>query len=259
MACRYNANMPAGQTPHKAARRRKPQMTLDRVLSRWGVASRAAAAEWIRAGRVTVAGRVERNPLAWVEPASQIVRLDRRQLRAARKAYWAMNKPAGVITSHGDPRGRRTVYDLLPAGQHWLFPVGRLDQDTTGLLLLTNDSIFAERITNPVAKVAKTYRVKVNGLPADAALDQLRQGVDLGRGERSQPAHVTRVRDNGRFAWIEVTIAEGKNRQVRRMVSAIGYRVLKLTRIRIGQLELGGLAPGQMRPIAPRDVFGPAR
>lgn len=234
-------------------------MTLDRVLSRLGLASRAAAAVMIQAGRVTVDGRIERNPLASVEPARQAVRLDRRRLRAAPKVYWAMNKPAGVITSHGDPHGRRTIYDLLPPGQRWVFPVGRLDQDTTGLLLLTNDSIFAERITNPALKVAKTYLVKLNALATPDAVAQLRAGVDLGRGERSQPAQVRPIRDNGRLSWLEVTIAEGKNRQVRRMMAAMGYRVLKLTRTRIGRLELGGLGPGQIRPITPAAVFGMQR
>lgn len=252
-------NTSAARPPHKAARRQKPQMTLDRVLSRLGLASRAAAAEMIEAGRVTVDGRIERNPLAWVEPARQTVRLDRRRLRAARKVYWAMNKPAGVITSHGDPRGRRTIYDLLPPGERWVFPVGRLDQDTTGLLLLTNDSIFAERITNPGSKLPKAYQVKLNALATPEAVAQLRGGLDIGRGERSQPAQVRPLRDNGRLSWLEVTIAEGKNRQVRRMMAAVGYRVLKLTRTRIGHLDLAGLAPGQIRPITPADVFGPRR
>lgn len=253
---RYNADMPKPKPVHKAARRKKPEMTLDRVLSRYGVASRGEAAGMIRAGRVTVNGRTERNPLAWVAPGQAVVRLDGRRLKVARRVYWAMNKPADCITSHGDPKGRRTVYDLLPPGKRWLFPVGRLDQDTTGLLLLTNDSVFAERITNPGSKVEKAYLVKLNGLATEEAMARLRQGVDIGRGEQSGPAHVKLARDNGRVSWLEITIAEGKNRQVRRMVEAVGYRVLKLTRIRIGKLELSGLAPGKMRQIRPEEVVG---
>ncbi|MGH9534838.1 MAG: pseudouridine synthase [Terriglobales bacterium] len=243
---------------HKPARRKKPEMTLDRALSRYGLASRSAAAVMIRAGRVTVDGRVERNPLAWVAPGRAVLRLDRRRLTAARRVYWAINKPAGCITSHGDPSGRRTIYDLLPPGQRWLFPVGRLDQDTTGLLLLTNDSVFAERITNPGSKVEKAYLVKLNGLATVEAMARLRAGVDIGQGESSSAARVELARENPRVSWLEVTIAEGKNRQVRRMMAAVGYRVLKLTRIRIGRLALGGLAPGAMRAIRPEDVLGRA-
>lgn len=243
--------------PHKPARRRKPEMTLDRLLSRRGIASRREAAELIAAGRVRVDGKPVRDPLHWVAPATATVTLDRAPLKAARRLYFALHKPKGYLTSHGDPRGRKTVYDLLPpplAGQ-WLFPVGRLDLDTTGLLLLTNDSVFAERITNPATKVAKTYLTKINGLIRPEELDRLRAGLDIGRGERSGPARAEIVRDNGHFHWIELEIQEGKNRQVRRMFAALGYRVLKLTRIRIGKLNLASLTPGSLRPIAPGDVL----
>jgi 23S rRNA pseudouridine2605 synthase len=256
-----------GRGAHKPARRHKPKLTLDRALSRFGIASRADAAVMIRSGRVTIDGRRVVEPLTWVEPAVQRIRLDGRRLQGARKVYYALHKPRGAITSHGDPRGRATIYDLPSVAalsrsgrqSDWLFPVGRLDQDTSGLLLLTNDSVFAERITNPATKVAKTYLVKINGMLPPQVLDRLRAGLDIGRGESSGPAKVTWLRDNGRFCWIELEITEGKNRQVRRMIQALGYEVLKLARIRIGRLQLAALAPGELRPIRPADVFGGIR
>lgn len=251
-------NRPAANSAriHKPARRQKPEMTLDRLLSRYGVASRREAAALIAAGRVRVNGQVVRDPLRWIAPASANVTLDLERLKPARKLYFALSKPKGYLTSHGDPRGRKTVYGLLPPElqRKWLFPVGRLDQDTSGLLLFTNDSIFAERITNPASKVAKAYLAKINGRISAEQLGRLRAGLEIGRGERSGPAKAEVVRDNGRFCWIELEIHEGKNRQVRRMFQALGYEVLKLTRTRIGKLELGGLAPGTLRPIRPSDV-----
>lgn len=262
-------------------------MTLDRVLSRWGVASRTVAAEMIRAGRVTVDRKTETDPTRWIDIRRQRVGLDGKPLQAPPPLYIALNKPRGYLTSHGDPQGRPTVYDLL-ARQHqqapavlegkppkglrtrqrrrllseatreakWLFPVGRLDQDTTGLLLLTNDSLFAEQVTNPLTKVAKTYLVKVNALLLPEELEQLRQGLDLGRGERSGPAEVTWLRDNGHFCWLELVIREGKNRQIRRMIEALGHTVLKLTRVKIGALALGDLPVGGWKEIRPEEVLG---
>jgi len=271
----------------KPARADKPEMTLDRVLSRWGIASRTVAAEMIRAGRVTVDRTTETDPQRWIDIRRQRIGLDGKLLQPPQPLYIALNKPKGYLTSHGDPQGRPTVYDLL-AGQHeqaptvldnghreglktrqrrrllgeatreakWLFPVGRLDQDTTGLLLMTNDSLFAEQVTNPLTKVAKTYLVKVNALLSPEQLEQLRQGLDLGRGERSGPAQVTWLRDNGHFCWIELVIHEGKNRQVRRMIEALGHTVLKLTRVRIGALDLADLPAGRWKEIRPEDVLG---
>ncbi len=222
--------------------------------------SRAQAAEAIRAGRVSLHGRRVTEPLTWVEAREPNLRLDGRRLKNAPRQYWAMHKPKGVLTAHGDSRGRATVYDLiarkLNLGQEgkWLFPVGRLDLDSSGLLLLTNDSIFAERITQPATKVPKTYLVKVNAIVDEAGLARLRQGVDLGRGERSGPAQIQYLGDNGRFCRLEITITEGKNRQVRRMLDALGHTVLKLVRTRIGKLELADLPPGEFRRIRPDQI-----
>ncbi|HVA63393.1 MAG TPA: pseudouridine synthase [Terriglobales bacterium] len=238
----------------KPARHDKPEMTLDRALSRAGVASRTAAAALIAAGRVQVAGRLVRDPQAWVAPARQAILLDGKRLRQPRPEYYALHKPMGYITSHGDPQGRPTIYDLLPADEGWLFSVGRLDQDTSGLLLVTNDSVFAERVANPRSHVAKTYHVRLEAALAEAELGQLQSGLDIGRGERSGPARAARRAGPAGEQWIELEIHEGKNRQVRRMVEALGHQVLALVRVRIGKLELGRLASGKLRAISPGDV-----
>ncbi len=252
--------MPSTPLRQKPARRHKPELTLDRLLSRSGLMSRAQAAEAIRAGRVSLQGRRISDPLTWVEAKDPSLRLDGRRLKNAPRQYWVMHKPKGVLTAHGDARGRKTVYDLiaqkLRLGQEgkWLFPVGRLDLDSSGLLLLTNDSIFAERITQPATKVPKTYLVKVNAIVDEAGLARLRQGLDIGRGERSGPAEINYIGDNGRFCRLEITLTEGKNRQVRRMLEALGHTVLKLVRTRIGKLELADLPPGEFRKIRPDQI-----
>lgn len=234
-------------------------MTLDRALSRAGIASRTEAARIIAAGRVRVEGQVVRDPSVWVAPARQRLELDGQPLRQRRLVYLALHKPVGYITSHGDPEGRKTIYSLLGEQAPWLFPVGRLDRDTSGLLLLTNDSDFAERVSNPAQKIPKTYRVKVRPELKGTALQRLREGLDIGRGERAAPARVALLRTNPRFCWIELEIAEGKNRQVRRMIEALGHRVERLVRVRIGALELGTLQPGEVRTIRPGDVLGPVK
>lgn len=232
-------------------------MTLDRALSRAGIASRTEAARIIAAGRVRVEGQVVRDPGVWVAPSRQRLDLDGKPLQPRQLLYLALHKPVGFITSHGDPEGRKTIYSLLGEQAPWVFPVGRLDRDTSGLLLLTNDSDFAERITNPAQKIPKTYRVKVRPELKQTALQRLRDGLEIGRGECTAPARVALLRANPRFCWIELEIAEGKNRQVRRMIEALGHRVERLVRVRIGALELGAMSPGEARAIRPAEVLGP--
>ena len=145
----------------------KSTMTLDRVLSRFGVASRTAAREAILAGRLKVNGGVVRDPELWVRPERDVIHFDRARLKPARKIYLLFYKPRGVVTSHGDPKGRRTVYGSLGKNRRWVFPVCRLDQDTSGLLLLTNDTEFADFVTNPQSLIPKTYLVKTSGLISD--------------------------------------------------------------------------------------------
>lgn len=232
----------------------KSTMTLDRVLSRHGLASRTVAREAIRAGRIKVNGRVVRDPEHWVEIPRDIVHLDGERLKRARRVYLLFYKPKGVITSHGDPEGRKTVYDYLDENRQWVSPVGRLDKDTSGLLLLTNDTEFADFVTHPESRVAKTYLVKLNGLMSDAVMGRLAAGVEMKRGDWAKPQSVRRVEDRGKYTWLEVVLTEGKNREVRRMIEAVGFKVLKLVRTRIGPLTLEGLEIGKWRRLTPAEV-----
>jgi pseudouridine synthase len=236
------------------AARGKPRVTLDRVLSRAGIASRSTTREWIEAGRVKVNGRVVRNPDHWVETGKDHVRFDGNPVSQEKKVYVALNKPAGVVTSHGDNRSRPTVYDLLRKLDRWVFPVGRLDMDTSGLLILTNDTRFGEELLNPASKIPKTYYVKVAGVMDPGKYFDLAFGLDIGRGETSRGAIVREVRRSEKYTWFELSISEGKNRQVRRMCEAVGHIVLKLVRIRIGGLALGDLPVGEFRELTPREL-----
>jgi pseudouridine synthase len=227
--------------------------TLERVFSKTGAGSRTDARSWIGAGRVRVNGAVVRNPDHWVDLEHDRVTLDDRPLRAAPKTYILLYKPKGYLTTYRDPEHRPTVYDLLKDAGRWLSPVGRLDLDTSGLLLMTNDTDFGERIMNPDHKVPKTYQVKAATLLTDEQLDQLRRGVVLHDGP-TLPAGVRRLRDSGRHTHLEITITEGRNRQVRRMLEAVDSKVLKLVRTAIGPLTIGDLAVGKWRELTPEEV-----
>jgi pseudouridine synthase len=229
-------------------------MTLDRVLSRFGLASRNEARAAILDGRLKVNGAVVRDPDRWVTPGKDVLHLDGTRLRRARMIYLALYKPKGVITSHGDPGGRRTVYEYLDRTTPWVSPVGRLDKDSSGLLLLTNDTEFAARITEPASRVEKTYLVKVNGLVDDGTLAKLAAGIRLKKDEMARPAAVRRIEDRGSYSRIEIVLTEGKNREVRRMMEAVGFKVMKLVRTRIGPVTLADLQIGRWRELTPSEV-----
>jgi 23S rRNA pseudouridine2605 synthase len=229
-------------------------MTLDRVLSRFGIASRTLARRAIAAGRLRVNGRVVRDADLWIHPDTDVVHLDGKRLRQARKIYLLFCKPKGVITSHGDPSARRTIYDYLDGNLPWVFPVGRLDMDSSGLLLLTNDTEFANFVTDPDSHVQKTYIVKLNGLIGDDGVAALAGGVRLKRGDLAQPVSVKRLEDRGKYSWLEIVLTEGKNREVRRMVEALGLTVLKLVRTRIGPWSLEHLETGRYRELSPAEI-----
>jgi pseudouridine synthase len=232
----------------------KAAMTLDRVLSRFGIASRTASLEFIRAGRLKVNGKVERDPDLWVWPERDVVHFDGKRLRPVPRTYLLLYKPKGVITSHGDPDDRKTIYDLLGPGGRWVAPVGRLDKDTSGLLLLTNDTEFGHAVMSPESQVPKTYMAKVNMLMSDEVIAQLARGVEMKRGDWARPQSVRRLEDRGKYTWLEIVLTEGKNREVRRMIEAVGFKVLKLVRIRIGPLTLEGLEVGKWRALAPQEI-----
>jgi 23S rRNA pseudouridine2605 synthase len=232
----------------------KAAITLDRVLSRYGIASRTVAREAIRAGRIKVNGCVERDPDRWVRPDRDAVELDGKHLKPVRKTYLLLYKPKGVVTSHGDPAGRKTVYDLLGGRAGWVAPVGRLDKDTSGLLLLTNDTEFGDSVMSPESHVPKTYLAKINGLVSDGTIAQLARGVEMKRGDWARPASVRRLEDRGKYTRLEIVPTEGKNREVRRMVEAVGFKVLKLVRTRIGPLTLEGLQVGEWRELKRHEI-----
>jgi len=223
--------------------------TLDRLLSRSGACSRTVAAQLVREGRVRVNGRVVRAVETWVDPELDAVAIDGRPLRSARPLYLCLNKPKGFLTSFGDPRGRRTVYDLLADVPAWVFPVGRLDRDTSGLLLLTNDSDFAERVTSPAFGVPKLYRAVIAPRIEAAGLAPLAAGLVLDDGP-TLPAPARLVAHRGPTSVVDIELCEGRNRQVRRMFRALGHRVRELRRLAIGPVELGELASGATRALS---------
>ncbi len=245
--------MPPGRSGRSTTASARPLKTLERVISKAGLGSRTEARSWIHQGRVQVNGRVVENPDHWVDMARDAVRFDGRPLTSAERVYLLLYKPTGYLTTYKDPEGRPTVYDLLDGVGTFVSPVGRLDLDTSGLLLLTNDSRLAEHVTNPASHVPKTYLVKASKVLTDAQLQQLGEGVLLSDGP-TRPATVTRVRDSAKYTHFEITLTEGRNRQVRRMVEALDAVVLKLVRIRLGDLAIGSLPIGRWRHLTPAEV-----
>jgi pseudouridine synthase len=233
--------------------KKRPLKTLERVISKAGLGSRTEARRWIAAGRVCVNGRKIQTPDYWVDFARDRVTLDDKPVHAGKKIYLLLYKPKGYLTAYKDPDGRPTVYDLMSAVDQWVFPVGRLDLDTSGLLILTNDSQFAERLTNPVHKAPKTYQVKASTLLNDEQLDNLRRGVTLNDG-LTRPAIIKRLRDSAKYTHLEITLTEGRNRQVRRMLEAVGSKVLKLVRIAIGPVRIGDLPIGKHRLLTEEEI-----
>jgi pseudouridine synthase len=200
-----------------------------------------------------VNGKTTLNPDQWVDSKRDRITLDGKAFRSAAKAYILLYKPKGYLTTRRDPEGRPTVYHLTGDAGMWLSPVGRLDLDTSGLLLMTNDTDFAEHITNPEHKAPKTYLLKAATLLSEEQIDRLRRGIDLSDGP-TRPAEVQRLRDSGKHTFLEMTITEGRNRQVRRMIDAVGSKVLKLVRTAIGPIHIGELQMGKWRPLTEAEV-----
>ena len=232
---------------------KRPLKTLERVISKAGLGSRTEARRWIASGRVCVNGRKIQTPDYWVDFARDRVTLDGKPVHAGKKIYLLLYKPTGYLTTYKDPEGRPTVYDLVPGQDTRVFPVGRLDMYTSGLLILTNNSQFAERLTNPAHQVPKTYQVKASTLLNDEQLDVLRRGVILTDGP-TRPAIVKRLRDSAKRTVLEITLTEGRNRQVRRMIEAVGSKVLKLVRTAIGPVRIGDLPIGKHRLLTEEEI-----
>jgi 23S rRNA pseudouridine2605 synthase len=227
--------------------------TLERVLSKAGLGSRVEARRWVHDGRVTVNGRLTKDPDTWIDLERDRVRFDDAPLMQRERVYVLLYKPTGYLTTYRDPTGRPTVYDLVEDVGTFVSPVGRLDLDTSGLLLMTNDNEFAERITNPQSHVPKTYLVKASTRLTDDQLQMLGHGIELADG-LTRPAVVRRVRDSAKYTHLEIVLTEGRNRQVRRMIEALGATVLKLVRVKVGGIAIGTLPIGHWRMLTRGEV-----
>lgn len=225
---------------------------LQKILSRAGIASRRGAERVLAEGRITVNGHTVTEVGTKADLDKDDVRVDGVRVRPPQApVYLVLNKPKGVVTTRRDPEGRPTVMDLVPAVAG-LFPVGRLDVGTEGLLLLTNDGAFAERVAHPRYEVARVYLAKVRKVPEPETIERLRRGVTVD-GERLRADRV-RLVEADKNAWIEMTLHEGKNHEVRRLLEAVGHPVSKLRRVSIGPITVRGLEPGEFRALTPREV-----
>jgi len=230
-----------------------PLPRLQKILSETGVASRRQAEELIREGRVTVNGRLARIGDK-VDPSRDHIKVDGKLVASpAAKAYLMLHKPKQVVTTAEDPEGRPVVMDLLKTKLPRLFPVGRLDYDAEGILLLTNDGEMAHRLSHPSFQVPRTYWVKVKGKPTPEEVRRLSRGITLEDGPTA-PCRIAPRREARENAWLEMTLREGRNRQVKRMWERMGYPVLKLRRVSFAGLSLGSLKPGEYRHLRPSEV-----
>lgn len=222
---------------------------LQKLLAQAGVASRRAAEELITAGRVRVNGRIVTELGSRADAHKDKIEVDGRRVVAEKPAYYVLHKPREVVTTLDDPEGRTTIRDLIKAVPERVFPIGRLDYHTSGVLLLTNDGSLADALLHPRKQVPKTYVAKVQGKLEVPELDKLRNGVVLDDGTKTAPAELFVIREEGNHTWLQITIGEGKNRQIHRMAEAINRRVMRLSRIEFAGISLDGLRPGQHRPL----------
>jgi pseudouridine synthase len=231
---------------------------LQKILSAAGIASRRLSEELIVQGRVTVNGETVRELGTKADPAHDEIRVDGRRIKAEqRRRYVLLYKPRGYITTRSDPEGRPTVMDLMKGVKEYVYPVGRLDFDSEGLLLFTNDGELAARLTHPRHEVEKVYQARVRGVPDDHTLERLAKGVTI-EGRRTSPARLRAsepiVKESGQQTIVEITIHEGRQRQVRQMFEAVGHPVVRLKRVRIGPIEDPDIPAGHWRELTPQEV-----
>ncbi len=264
----WSTKEPQGEDPTLPYRDAKRGRRLQRVLADGGIASRRRCEAMIEEGLVKINGTLIDFLPAWVDPAIDRISVEGHRLNLSRDPVHVMyNKPRGVLCTTRDPQGRRCVTDAVqhPSGAR-LFPVGRLDLESQGLLLLTNDSQLANLLTHPSHGVSKIYEVTVRGRVEEETLERLRKGVFLddahsrhgkgGRPKRARIESLERIRSDRDRTRLRITLAEGRNRQVRRMLAAVGHPVKRLRRVSVGPLELKGLRPGQWRDLLPRELAG---
>lgn len=240
--------------------RRNAQHGLARILSKFGLCSRSEAVLWVRAGRIAVDDHIVFDPEFPVDPTSAWIAVDGYPVAAQKRVYLMLNKPRGLVTSANDEHGRATVYSLLEGhGLPWLAPVGRLDRASEGLLLMTNNSVWAAAVTEPESHIAKTYHVQIDCLPDPALMEKLRIGV-ADRSEKLALSSVRELRRGEKNAWLEIVLNEGKNRHIRRLLAAFDITVHRLIRVAIGPLVLGDLGKGRWRELTGDEVgvFAPA-
>jgi 23S rRNA pseudouridine2605 synthase len=234
------------------------EQRLQKLIAAAGVASRRHAEELIAAGRVTVNGEVIKELGTKADPEKDHIKVNGKlinpQLKSREKIYVLLNKPKGYLSSVSDPEGRPLVTELLPPALGKVHPVGRLDFNTEGLLLLTNDGDFTNYVTAARNRVEKVYEVKVKGVPAESGIERLRRGITLDDGTRTAPAKIKMLHETQTNAWYEVLLHQGRNQQVRKMFELIGHSVLKLRRTRIGFLKDEDLKPGYWRLLTSREV-----
>jgi 23S rRNA pseudouridine2605 synthase len=225
---------------------------LNKILAHAGVGSRRRCDELIAAGRVMVDGRIARELGAKVEPTQEI-RVDDQPIHAESRVYWLVHKPRGYLCTNFDPSGRPLAVDLVPKVNERVYTVGRLDEDSEGMLLLTNDGDLANRLTHPRFGVDKTYLVQVAGSPSHDDITRLLRGVYLSEGH-VRARHVKKLRKQGDSTWLEIVLSEGKNREIRRMLAKLEHKVMRLRRLAIGPVKLGHLKPGKARRLSPREL-----
>ena len=229
-------------------------MRINKFLAEQGVASRRGSDEIIAAGRVTINGKTAQAGDDVKDDDTVLV--DGKMLsHKVKYEYYLLNKPKGYLCTVSDDKGRKTVMDLLPAGAGRVFPVGRLDYDTEGMLILTNDGDLAYRLTAPQSEIAKTYLVRVDGSVSDIQLNRLRAGVDIERGVVTKKCKVTVTETNKKFTKLRVVLTEGKNREIRKMFEAVGKQVAFLKRLKIGELSLTGLDRGAVRKLSEEEIY----
>lgn len=246
--------MTTSRTRHPAQTPSVPRHGLARVLSKLGVCSRSQAEKAIREGRVSVDGRIVRDPERATYSDHEQICLDGQAIAAVKRVYIVLNKPRGIVVSAADERGRDTVYELLAdATLPWLGPVGRLDKASEGLLLMSNDSVWSARLTDPRHHVDKTYHVQIDAIPDQALFDRMLQGV-TDKGELLAAKRVSLLRSGEKNAWLEIVLDEGRNRHIRRLLEAQNISVLRLVRVAIGSLALGELGKGQWRHLNAEEV-----
>jgi 23S rRNA pseudouridine2605 synthase len=234
----------------------KPRkIVLERAISKKGCASRTIARAWISAGRIRVNTQIIRTSTFKVLESDTLF-LDNEELKPRPFVYYAFNKPRGLVTTTRDEHGRSTVYDAFPLlKEEWLFPVGRLDKDSEGLLFFTNNTMWSEKILSPETHLLKTYHVQINRHLNEAELSQIRQGMLLGQGEQTRPVEVTPLRFGRSNSWVEMKLSEGLNRQIRRMIGAFSARALRVVRVAIGPVQLGTLKKGEIRPLSEEELI----